>query len=248
MIKTIYICWLQGFNKAPNVVKRCVQSWKYYNPDWNIILIDYTNLKDYIDIEKYIPDIFLKSIEKPHFSDIVRCILLKNYGGLWADATTFCNKPLNSWLPEYIKEGFFAFNKPYPNIILSNWFLYSEKNGYIIQKWCEATINYYTTHDKAETYLIHHYLFKDLYNSDIHFKDIWDKVPVILALSKNESSPHYFLVLGYFESMTIQNKLDIDSKVTPLYKLTYKTKFSKYNEKLLIYYLYSTIKKSKKNV
>ena len=62
MIKTIYILWFQGFDNAPEIVKKCVQSWKYYNPDWTIILLDNTNLNNYITLENYIIDIHNKNI------------------------------------------------------------------------------------------------------------------------------------------------------------------------------------------
>jgi len=42
---------------APNVVKKCSLSWKLHNSNWNIIVLDDNNLKDYINIEKMIPDI-----------------------------------------------------------------------------------------------------------------------------------------------------------------------------------------------
>ena len=97
MIKTIYILWFQGFDNAPEIVKKCVQSWKYYNPDWTIILLDNTNLNNYITLENYIIDIHNKNINHTALSDIIRVIFLKLYGGLWVDSTTFCNRPLNEW-------------------------------------------------------------------------------------------------------------------------------------------------------
>jgi hypothetical protein len=208
-------------------------------------LLDSNNLKKYVNLENYIPDIFSKPIKKCHLADIIRMILLKNHGGLWADATTFCNKPLSSWFQEYIQEGFFAFRKKIkgePNIILSNWFLYSEKNGYIIQKWCEKTLEYYTSHSKAHTYFIHHYLFYDLYVSDTKFKKIWDNVPFINAKMIHRDGKDKFL-----NKATPYLKKEIDDKFTPVYKLSYKLHFPPYNEKLLMYYLYSTVPFTKKN-
>lgn len=237
MIKIIYILWFQGFNNAPDVVKRCVYSWRYYNPNWKIVLINNNNLRNYVNLDKYV-DYKNKSIEKCHLSDIIRTILLKLYGGLWVDATTFCNKPLDNWLPNYINEGFFAFDKPGEDRLISSWFIYSEKNNYIINEWCNKIVEYFTIHDKAHTYFFYHYLFGDLYNSDIKFKEIWDKVPKISA-----NGPHHLQEHGLFKNMTLQNKLDIDNKITPLYKLTYKCDFLEYNENLNLYYLYSTIKK-----
>ena len=50
MIKIIYLLWFQGFDNAPEIVNKCVYSWKYYNPDWNIILLDHKNLINYINL------------------------------------------------------------------------------------------------------------------------------------------------------------------------------------------------------
>ena len=239
MIKTIYIVWFQGFDNAPEIIKACVNSWKFYNPDWNIILIDNNNLINYVNLENYITDIYKRNINNTALSDIIRVILLNLYGGLWVDATTFCNKPLNDWLPKYINEGFFAFNNPAPDRLLSSWFIYSEKNNYIIDKWYNKTLQYYKINNCPHTYFWFHYLFGDLYNSDNIFKKLWDKVP---KLSANGIGPHYLQEKGMFNNISIQTKLDIDNKITPFYKLTYKCNFPEYNESTILYYLYSTIK------
>ena len=49
MIKNIFICWFQGFDNAPEIVKNCLKSWYHYNPDWNIIEIDDNSLKKYMN-------------------------------------------------------------------------------------------------------------------------------------------------------------------------------------------------------
>jgi hypothetical protein len=238
MIKTIYILWFQGFDNAPELIQKCIHSWKFYNPDWNIILIDDTNLHHYIHLDTYIHNIHDKHIEKCHLADIIRTILLKIYGGLWVDATTFCNKPLNDWLPHFISQGFFAFERPGPDKLLSNWFLYSDPHNFIISEWCTSTVNYYILNDKAHNYSIHHYLFGDLYNSNHTFKSIWDTVP---KLSANDFGPHYLQQKGMFNTLTSQIKHDIDNKITPLYKLTYKCNFPQYDPSLNLFYLYSTL-------
>jgi len=243
MIKIIYILWLQGFENAPDIIKECVKSWYYYNPDWKIILLDEKNLHEYIVLEDYI-DLSNKKIEKCKIANIIRCILLSKYGGLWTDSTTFCNRSLNEWLPQHINEGFFAFANPGPDRLLSNWFLYSEKNNYIIEKWCNSTIEFHKNNEMNYPYFIHHYLFRDLYNSDNKFKEIWNKVPKINA---NGIGPNYFMGNRMFNSITNDNKNDIANKITPLYKLTYKCEFPPYDENKNLYYLYSTIKNENDN-
>ena len=236
MNKTIYILWFQGFDTAPDVVKKCVASWKHYNRDWKIILLDNKNLHKYVRIENYI-NIKNKNINYTALSDIVRIILLKTLGGLWVDSTTFCNKPLNDWLPQYIQEGFFAFDKPGPDRLLSTWFIYSDKDNYIINKWLQSVQQYYTIHNTPHTYYWVHHLFGNLYNSDNIFRAHWDNVP---KLSANYLGPHY-LLNRMFQRINSDIKNKIDNKSIPLYKLTYKRKFPRLDVSLNVYYLYSTI-------
>jgi hypothetical protein len=244
MNKTIYILWFQGFNNAPDIVKKCVESWKYYNQDWNIILLDNTNLSNYIKIEDYI-DMSNKKINFTALSDVVRLILLNTYGGLWVDSTTFCNKPLNEWLHTYTSKEFFAFDKPGPDRLLSTWFIYSEKEHYLTKTWLELTVKYYKIYNEPHTYYWVHYLFSDLYNSDNIFKEVWDSVP---KLSANNMGPHYLQNKGMFNKIKDEIKSNIDNKITPFYKLTYKCDFTLNDISLNLYYLYSTISQNPKNI
>ena len=181
MNKTIYILWFQGFDSAPELVKKCVQSWKHYNTDWNILMLDRKTLVNYVKLEDYV-DLTKKKVPKPALSDVVRISLLNKYGGLWVDATTFCNKPLNDWLPNYIKTGFFAFNKPAPGRLVSTWFMYSEKEHYITHTWLKSLVEYYTINDTPHDYYWVHYLFGKLHRNDEKFKELWKIVPKLSPL------------------------------------------------------------------
>jgi hypothetical protein len=67
------------------------------------------------------------------------------------------------------------------------------------------------------------------------FKEQWDKVPKLSA-----NGPHSMQQKGLFSHYSHTQK-EIDDKITPLYKLTYKCSFPTYDETLSLYYLYSTI-------
>ncbi|OQX73377.1 MAG: hypothetical protein B6D64_13895, partial [Bacteroidetes bacterium 4484_276] len=99
--KIIWILWLQGFEDAPDVVKRCLASWKKHNPTWKINLLDETNIKQFIDVHAIIGRNY-KEISKQALSDVIRINLLSKFGGVWTDATCFCCKPLDEWLGSYI--------------------------------------------------------------------------------------------------------------------------------------------------
>ncbi len=232
MIKTIFIYWNSSFENAPEVCKRCLETWKYHNPDWNIIELNDKNIIEYIDIKEYIPDIDKKNIAKTALSDIIRIFLLKKYGGIWCDSTVFCMKPLNNWLNEYIKEGFFAFNNPGGERMLSSWFLYSEKNNYITQKWFEYTVNYWNNNNHVSGYYWFHDLFKNIYINDDEFKNQWNNVPKISA-----DIPHYILNNNMLNNLTENIKNHIDNKKSPMYKITYKYDINHYKENSSLFYL-----------
>ena len=237
MRKVIFIYWAQKFINAPTVVKKCLLSWKLKNPTWEIIELNDDNLSEYINIEEEIPDFQKKKITKTSYSDIIRILLLAKYGGCWCDATTFCNQSLDIWLNKNILTGFFGFDKPGKDRLLSSWFLYSEKNNFIIQKWKEKTILYWKNHNKMHHYFWFHYLFSDLYNSDNKFKKLWDSTPKISA-----NGPNYIHHQGLLNKLSDKVTNHINEIKTPLYKLSYKYDMEKYNEECNLSYLMNSIK------
>lgn len=232
MKKVIFIYWAQKFINAPIVVKKCLLSWKLKNPTWEIIELNDDNLSEYINIEEEIPDIQKKNITKTSYSDIIRIFLLAKHGGCWCDATTFCNQSLDIWLNKNTLTGFFGFDKPGIDRLLSTWFLYSEENNYIIQKWKEKTILYWKNHNKMHHYFWFHYLFGDLYNSDNKFKELWDSTPKISA-----DGPQYIQKQGLLNKLSDKVTNHINEIKTPLYKLSYKYNMKKYNEECNLSYL-----------
>jgi hypothetical protein len=236
MIKNLYIYWAQKFINAPDVVKNCLLSWKLKNLTWKIIELDDDNLNEYINLEEEIQNINNKNITKTSYSDIIRIFLLEKFGGCWCDATTFCNQSLDDWLDKNIQSGFFAFDKPGEDRLLSSWFIYSEKNNYIVKKWKEETIKYWENNNEMHNYFWFHYLFGDLYKTDNEFKKIWD-----LTLKISADGPHFLQTNNLLNSPSENIKNHIIEKKTPLYKLTYKYDINQYNNNCILKYLVDTI-------
>lgn len=231
MIKKIYIYWAQGFENAPFIVNKCLNSWKKHNKDWEIILLTDENLKNYIDIEKEIPNISKKDISKTHYSDLVRLFLLEKYGGCWCDSTTYCMLPLNKWLEKFIKSGFFAFNNPRKGIPMSNWFLYSEKNNFIIRELKNELINFWNNNEKINNYFLFHHIFRDLIKKNVNFRNVWKNT------SKLSAKPCHFLLRSILNKVTLKDYIHMKKIHTPLYKLTYKYNHKKYKKNCKLYYL-----------
>ena len=176
--RTIWMYWAQGWNEAPELVRKCRSTWQLQNPDWTVISLDDDLIPQYADLFSIIED---RSIGVAHRSDILRLQLLHRHGGVWADATTVCLRPLSDWLPLLMQSGFFAFAAPGPDRLLSNWFLASEPSGEIIDRWFTLARRYWSEVTQADHYFWVHYLFGFGCRTDPVFKAGWAMTPKLSA-------------------------------------------------------------------
>lgn len=103
----IWVCWLQGEEQAPELVKKLISITRRQANGHPVIIITSKNYKDYVQL----PDFYLEKyaagvITHQQFTDMLRCALLADYGGLWVDATSYITRPI----PDT------AFNLPIYNV------------------------------------------------------------------------------------------------------------------------------------
>lgn len=92
----IWMCWWQGLDQAPEIVKKCVSSVQQNAAGREVIIITDKNVKDFVDIPKWMVDKVREGIaSRTNLSDLLRLELLARYGGIWLDATFFCCRPLD---------------------------------------------------------------------------------------------------------------------------------------------------------
>ena len=180
--KVIWICWFQGINDLPLVVKEVIQSWVKYNEDWKIFLITNKNINNIINIK------FKKTQTIQAKSDILRLKLLSTYGGVWADATLLCMKSLDSWLSSYLSQNTKFFMYHAGKINPCSWFIISSKYSEIIQEWNKLSEKYWHINDKAHTYFWMDYLFEnELSNKNSIIYKNWINIPYINCNSEGSS-------------------------------------------------------------
>lgn len=103
----IWVCWWQGENSMPDIVKACFQSLKRNLPDETveIRLITFENLSSYVRFPDFVMEKFHKKIiTLTHLSDLLRMALLTLYGGFWLDATYLLQETPTEWI---LKDGVF---------------------------------------------------------------------------------------------------------------------------------------------
>lgn len=179
--KTIWLLWFQGWDNAPWLVRQVAESWEINNPSWNIEYVTIDSLPNYVCDIDYIYD-ETKKIEPQAKSDIIRLSLLKNHGGIWADATMLCMQPLDIWVEEAVgPAGLWMYHgngggmhcKDGP----ASWFIVSEKNSLIINKWKNACDEYWKNRINNDNYFWLDGLFRNLFETDIEFKNKWNLAP-----------------------------------------------------------------------
>lgn len=89
----IWICWWQGLDNAPEIVKACVKSIKRNAGEHEVICVTEDNYKDYISFPLWVEEKRRRNIiSRTIYSDLLRMAILSKYGGIWIDSTFFCTK------------------------------------------------------------------------------------------------------------------------------------------------------------
>lgn len=100
--KIIHYCWFGGRLK-PDTLKQCLESWKKYCPDFEIIEWNETNTKHYQN--KFFKDALRKK-KYAFVSDYIRVKVLYEFGGIYLDTDMLLLKPINTLLNYNFFSGF----------------------------------------------------------------------------------------------------------------------------------------------
>ncbi len=222
MHRVIWSCWFQGRDRAPFIVQKCLESWVSRNPNWDVRILDAGSVRKYLDLDDYV-DLDAQEITAASLSDIIRIQLLHEYGGVWADATTYCSRPIDDWLPRYMPRGFFAFSDPGPGLLLSSWFLARDAKDEIVGKWAARTREYWFGRRRADNYFWFHSLFGDLVGSDSQVAAAWSATPRIKA-----DGPHRLQWAAAADARALDEQLD---EAPPVFKLSHRMDAAAWAEK-----------------
>ena len=204
--KTIFWCWLQGIIKAPKLYISNLNSVIMNCKDFNIFIINETNMFNYIKFPAYIIEKYRKKYISPtHFSDLLRLELLIKYGGTWVDASVL----ITNYTEEYFNKDLFFFQER-TGCVGSSWFISSEKANPIIRATRDLLYEYWRVNFKLYNYFTFHLFFRmscEIYPQD--FKN----VPYI----SNRQS-HYLLFR--LKKEFSQEKYNKIINITSVHKLT----------------------------
>lgn len=182
MEKTIWTLWWQGESKMPPIVRECIASMKEHAGGAEIVVLDETNIRNYIEIPAVIQEKFEKgNITITHLSDIIRFELLYQYGGLWLDSTVMVSEDIPDWIFE---EDFYTVKNgtggDYKNIAKERWtafILGGRPRNPVVESVRWLFRKYWDTHEKLVCYFLIDFCMNDVYEAVPEARALMDAVP-----------------------------------------------------------------------
>ncbi len=214
--KTVWVCWFQGMENAPELVQRCYRSLQENLTDREIILLTEENYREYITLPDYIEEKAAKGIiPKAQYSDLIRLELLIRHGGTWIDATVFCS---GGNIPSYMLDSpLFMFQTLKPGLdghptSISNWFITAHTHNPLLELTQALLYDYWKKHN----YMVDYFIFHDFFQlAQEAYPEVWNQVVPFC-----NSVPHILLLRLFdrFDPVVWQAVREM----TPFHKLSYK--------------------------
>lgn len=113
--KVIHYVWFGG-KPLPPLAEKCIESWKKFCPDYEIVRWDENNFD--INYNQYVKEAYVEK-KWAFVSDVVRLYALVNYGGIYMDTDVEVIKPLDDLLNNQAFSGFESQNRIPTGLIAS---------------------------------------------------------------------------------------------------------------------------------
>lgn len=212
----VWICWFQGVENAPLLVKKCVRSVQENMPDKDVIILTENNITNYVQFPDYIWRKWKEGkITHTHMTDLLRLELLISHGGMWLDATVFCT---SCEIPDfYFDSDLFFYQSLKPgrdgkSKYISSWLMSAKTNNKVLMATRYLCYEYWKTHNEQVDYFLLHDFMSIVLD---FYKEDWDAV-----VPRDNATPHV-LLLRLFERYD-ERMWDAIRQQTPFHKLTYK--------------------------
>ncbi|GHT66598.1 hypothetical protein FACS189452_02760 [Bacteroidia bacterium] len=223
----IWTCWLQGITNAPEIVQQCVKSIVAQDKTGEVILLDNTNIAQYVEVPQHIAQKWRNGIiSNTHYSDVIRLLLLEKYGGVWIDSTTF----LLEKIPEYIREAdIFCFktSERGPSIA-STGFIAAKAHNQIISTTKELLLEYWRKENKLVSYGLIHICFAMAVNSTEFTRKQWKNTPYFDCINNQ------LLQMELFDEYN-PKRLEQIKQMSVIQKLSYKFPSENFEKKGTFY-------------
>lgn len=237
----VWVCWWQGFNNMPDFCKMCYkQLQSVLGEDTELILITKENYKKYANI----PQTLITKQEKgiipvTQFSDILRQSLLFNNGGIWIDASIWCNEKINSFVKQ--KSDFWSiklekiddvnvWGQMISECKWGSFLLGGLKGSKVYDFVFKSMCKYYEEHNFIIDYFLQNLLIRVAYENIDDVKTMIDNVPM--------SNPHLYDLYRVMDEPFDNEIWEKYTSDTGFFKLTQKRKYEDIKDGKPTFYKY----------
>lgn len=174
---SIWVCWWQGEEQMPEIVKICYTSLKAHANGHPVRLLTKDNYREYVEMPEWVMDMFNAGIiTVTHFSDLLRLTLLSKYGGFWMDATLYLTGDLPKGTPyfftlkqDYGSEEFISANR------WSGYCIGGHADNPLFSRTKNILMIFWREHDKLINYYVLDYVLDILYASNSEIRRMIDE-------------------------------------------------------------------------
>lgn len=179
----VWVCWWQGEEAMPDIVKACLNSIRMYADRHPVIVITEANHRNYVDLPDYIrTKVEQGKISLTHLSDILWMALLARHGGIWIDSTVLIpSKHFNSFILPDSKFWTCHHVPIYHNISRGGWvgfFVACGRNNLLPSFMNDFFLLYWKTQTRLIVYLLIDYAFAIARKYVPSISRMVDEVPV----------------------------------------------------------------------
>ncbi len=214
----IWVCWWQGEEAMPEIVKVCYQRILKFAGSHPVHLVTIDNYGNYVNFSTTTMSKYKNKMLLPaHLADLLRLKLLDAYGGLWLDATIFLSHPLEENIFDY---DFYSLSNDCKNhISVSNFrwcsfVLGCRKGNPLVHSLSVSFEKYIEQENFFIHYLVIDYFIDILYKHNDYVKGLIDDLP--------HGGKYLHTLRELYPQPFNRNKFDSILAETEYFKLTYK--------------------------
>lgn len=212
----VWVCWLQGLDSMPMIVRRCYHSIVEHFGIERVTLLTSENIDGYVHIPDYVRDLYIRGrMTAAHYSDIVRFSILKAYGGLWIDATMLVSGlPDFNGMPFYSIKGACIDDKYVSKYRWAGYCVGGAAGNALFVNLEKLLLAYWKDHDRIIDYFLMDYLILLVYEKNTSVRQLIDSVPL--------NNPDVSFLQFHFDEPFDQEIFDRICSTTCLHKLSWK--------------------------
>lgn len=226
--KTIWICWFQGVENAPDLVKKCINKNINSLADYEKIILTKENFSKYVDIKENVLKKWEKGIiSNTAFSNILRLEILIKYGGIWMDSTVlFTGERFPNFVTDYPLFMFSSWKWITGDVRqISTWFISAQKGHPLLKAVLDCLYKYWADKDELVTYFVFH----------MFFGLVIERYPVMFnQIPRISNVPPHFMQFE-LQNPYSERRFSELTEMSSIHKLTYKLDESVYKDETNIY-------------